>query len=225
MRVGKGNWWLWVFHHADSASSSPPNTAPRRLCMRSSAIGARITGFRTAMAGQMGWQRASISLPRASHPRRPIRDRLWRRGVRARPEGLAQARLRHRRRRDALTDGTLKIYEADLNRRLDRLMSLILRPSRRKLQTIIKKVRRHLFVFVTNRTSRRPTTAQRGRCAPARSIARSPRLSKRMGRRALRDIRSVVETARRRSVRESTQSASPSRPADPKRRLTNTRGP
>jgi len=19
MRVGKGNWWLWVFHHADSA--------------------------------------------------------------------------------------------------------------------------------------------------------------------------------------------------------------
>jgi len=35
------------------------------------------------------------------------------------------------RRRDALTDGTLKIYEADLNRRLDRLMSLILPTSRR----------------------------------------------------------------------------------------------
>jgi len=44
------------------------------------------------------------------------------------------------RRRDALTDGTLKIYEADLNRRLDRLMSLI--PADQagvKLQTIIKK--------------------------------------------------------------------------------------
>jgi len=38
------------------------------------------------------------------------------------------------------------------------------------------------------------------------------------------DIRSVVETARRRSVAQSTQSASPSKACRSKRRLTNTRG-
>jgi len=60
MRVGKGNWWLWCSITPTVPSSSPPNTAPRRLCMRSSAIGARITGFRTAMAARWAGQRASI---------------------------------------------------------------------------------------------------------------------------------------------------------------------
>jgi len=60
MRVGKGNWWLWVFHHADSAVFIAAKHRSRRLCMRSSAIGARITGFRTAMAARWAGQRASI---------------------------------------------------------------------------------------------------------------------------------------------------------------------
>ena len=67
-------------------------------------------------------------------------------------KGLLKRACAIGRRRDALADSTLKIYEADLNRRLDRLMSLI--PTHKaggKLQKIIKKVRRHLFVFVTNR--------------------------------------------------------------------------
>jgi len=56
------------------------------------------------------------------------------------------------RRRDALAGSTLKIYHGDLNRRLDRLLSL--KPTHkagRKLQETIKAIRGHLFVFVTNR--------------------------------------------------------------------------
>jgi len=150
----------------------------------------------------LGNARAS-GLPRASHPRRPIRDRLWRRGVRARPEGLLKRACAIGRRRDALTDGTLKIYEADLNRRLDRLMSLI--PADQagvKLQTIIKKVRRHLFVFVTNRdltaTNNGSERALRP-CAVYRKITNGFRSE--WGAALYADIRSVVETARRRSVR------------------------
>ena len=40
-------------------------------------------------------------------------------------KGLLKRACAIGRRRDALADSTLKIYEADLNRRLDRLMSLI----------------------------------------------------------------------------------------------------
>ena len=56
------------------------------------------------------------------------------------------------RRRDGLADSTLKTYLGDLNRRLDRLLSL--RPAHaagRKLQETIKAIRGNLFVFMTNR--------------------------------------------------------------------------
>jgi len=61
-------------------------------------------------------------------------------------KGLLKRAYAVGRRRDTLADGTLNIYEADLTRWLDRLMSLI--PTHKaghKFQTIIKKVRRHLF--------------------------------------------------------------------------------
>jgi hypothetical protein len=67
---------------------------------------------------------------------------------------------------------TLKIYEADLNRCLDRLTSLI--PTHKasgKLENIIKKVRRHLFVFVINRDL---TATNNGSARAARSTAKSP---------------------------------------------------
>jgi transposase len=118
-------------------------------------------------------------------------------------KGLLKRACAIGRRRDALTGGTLKIYEADLNRRLDRLMSLI--PAGQagvKLQTIIKKVRRHLFLFVTNRDL---TATNNGSeralppCAVYRKITNGFRSE--WGAALYADIRSVVETARRRSVR------------------------
>ncbi len=71
-----------------------------------------------------------------------------------------------------------------------------------KLQTIIKKVRRHLFVFVTNRdlaaTNNSSERALRP-CVIYRKITNGFRSE--WGAALYADIRSVVETARRRSIR------------------------
>jgi hypothetical protein len=70
-----------------------------------------------------------------------------------------------------------------------------------KLQTIIKKVRSHLFVFVTNRdltaTNNGSERALRP-CAVYRKITNGFRSE--WGATLYADIRSVVETARRRSI-------------------------
>ena len=103
-------------------------------------------------------------------------------------KGLLKRACAIGRRRDALADSTLKIYETDLTRRLDRLMSLI--PTHKaggKLQKIIKKVRRHLFVFVTNRDLTATNNGSEMALRPLRGLPQNhQRLSQRMGRRALR---------------------------------------
>ncbi len=56
------------------------------------------------------------------------------------------------RRREALRDTTLAQYQADLQRRLDRIMAAIpVGESGRKLRKRVAANRDHLFVFVTNR--------------------------------------------------------------------------
>jgi Transposase IS66 family. len=204
MRVGKGNWWLWVFHYADSAVFIAAKH-------RSKAVVHAFLGdwrpdywISDRYGGQMGWATREHQVCLA-HLIRDVQyaidsgDAVFAPGL----KGLLKRACAIGRRRDALTDGTLKIYEADLNRRLDRLMSLI--PADQagvKLQTIIKKVRRHLFVFVTNRdltaTNNGSETALRP-CAVYRKITNGFRSE--WGAALYANIRSVVETARRRSVR------------------------
>ena len=172
--------------------------------MRSSAIGAPTTGCRTAIAARWAGPRASI---RSASPIscRDVQyaiksgDTVLAPGL----KGLLKRACAIGRRRDDLADGTLKIYEADLNRRLDRLMSLIpTDQAGHKLHTIVKKVRRHLFVFVTNRhltaTNNGSERALRP-CAIYRKITNGFRSE--WGATHYADIRSVIETARRRSVR------------------------
>ena len=117
-------------------------------------------------------------------------------------KGLLKRACAIGRRRDALADSTLKIYHGDLNRRLDRLLGL--KPTHkagRKLQETIKAIRGHLFVFVTNRdleaTNNGSERALRP-CAVYRKITNGFRSQ--WGAKFYADIRSVVETARRRSV-------------------------
>jgi transposase len=56
------------------------------------------------------------------------------------------------RRRETLKDSTLKQYQADLQRRLDRIMAAVpVGEPGRKLRKRIAANRAHLFVFVTNR--------------------------------------------------------------------------
>jgi len=56
------------------------------------------------------------------------------------------------RRREALKDATLKQYQADLDRRLDRILAAVpIAEPGRKLRKRIAANRAHLFVFITNR--------------------------------------------------------------------------
>ena len=60
VRVGRANWWLWVFHHGDSAVSSPTPIAPRRWWKPSSAITGPTSGPRTASAPRRAGPGSSI---------------------------------------------------------------------------------------------------------------------------------------------------------------------
>jgi len=204
MRVGKANWWLWVFHHADSAVF----VADRH---RSKAVVEAFLGrwrpdywISDRYGGQMGWARREHQVCLA-HLIRDVQyaidagDAVFAPGV----KGLLKRACAIGRRRDDLADATLKAYEADLNRRLDSLMKRVPADSAgRKLQTIIRKVRANLFVFVTNRdlsaTNNGSERALRP-CAVYRKITNGFRSQ--WGAALYADIRSVVETARRRSVR------------------------
>lgn len=204
LRVGKANWWLWVFHHGDSAVFIADKH-------RSKAVVEAFLGdwrpdywISDRYGGQMGWAVLEHQVCLA-HLIRDVQyaidegDAVFAPGL----KGLLKRACAIGRRRDDLADSTLKLYEADLNRRLDRLMSLI--PDHKaghKRQKIIKKVRRHLFVFVTNReitaTNNGSERALRP-CAVYRKITNGFRSE--WGAKLYADIRSVVETARRRSVR------------------------
>jgi hypothetical protein len=96
----------------------------------------------------------------------------------------------------------LKTYAARLNAQLDELMRLApLVEAGVKLQGMIKRTRQYLFVFVTNRdipaTNNGSERALRP-CAVFRKITNGFRTE--WGAKLYADIRSVIETARRRSI-------------------------
>ena len=106
------------------------------------------------------------------------------------------------RRRQRLADATLKTYASRLDARLDQLMMRV--PTFEagvKLQRMIKRTRRYLFVFVTNRdlpaTNNGSERALRP-CAVFRKITNGFRTG--WGAALYADIRSVIETARRRAI-------------------------
>jgi transposase len=203
LRVGKANWWLWVFHHGDSAVFIADKH-------RSKAVVEAFLGewrpdywISDRYGGQMGWAAREHQVCLA-HLIRDVQyaidegDAVFASGM----KGLLKRACAIGRRRDGLADSTLRLYEADLDRRLDRLLTLI--PDHKaghKLQKIIRKVRRQLFVFVTNRdvtaTNNGSERALRP-CAVYRKITNGFRSE--WGAALYANIRSVVETARRRSV-------------------------
>ncbi len=204
LRVGKTNWWLWVFHHADSAVFVAAKTRAKTVV--ADFLGDWRPDFWVSdrYAGQMGWAAREHQVC-LGHLIRDVQfaidagDTIFAPGM----KGLLKRACAIGRRRARLADSTLKAYEADLNRRLDRLMALVPDgPPGRKIQKIIKKIRRHLFVFVTHReieaTNNGSERALRP-CAVYRKITNGFRSE--WGAALYADIRSVVETGRRRAVR------------------------
>ncbi|MGB6982195.1 MAG: IS66 family transposase [Methylocella sp.] len=203
LRVGKRNWWLWVFHHDDSAIFVIEPS--RGKCVVEGFLGAFRPDFWVSdrYGGQMGWAKKDNQVCLAHL----IRDGQY--AIDA-GDGIFAPGLHHLlgracrigRRRDKLADVTRKTYAARLEARLDELMRR--RPTHKagvKIQRVIKKIRRHMFVFVTNRaipaTNNGSERALRP-CVTFRKITNGFRTE--WGARLYADIRSVIETARRRAI-------------------------
>jgi len=204
LRVGKANFWQWIFHHGDSAVFV---VDPHR----SKAVVAAFLGdwrpdfwLSDRLGSQMGWARRGHQVCLAHL----IRDAAY--AIEARDEafapglkGLLKRACAIGRRRDRLADSTLKVYRADLERRLDRLLALKPGASAgKKLQRAIRKFRQNLFVFMENREIE-PTNngSERGLrpCAIYRKVTNGFRAAWAAAHYA--DVRSVIETARRRGLR------------------------
>ncbi len=203
LRVGKKNWWFWVFHHDDSAVFVAEPSRAKKV------VEEFLGDFRPdywvsdRYGGQMGWANKDHQVCLAHL----IRDVQY--AIDAGDDVFAPD-LRHLlgracrigRRRARLADATLKTYEARLDARLDVLMART--PTHEagvKLQRVIKRSRRHMFVFVTNRDLPATNNGSERALRPAvtfRKITNGFRTE--WGARLYADIRSVVETSRRRTI-------------------------
>lgn len=203
LRVGKANWYLWVFHHEDSAVFV---AAPTRA---QSVIGDFLGDFRPdywvsdRYAGQMGWAEKEQQVCLAHL----IRDVQYAIDC---GDAVIGPDLRHLlgeaceigARRDRLSDATLRSYKAKLETRLTRILARApLHPAGVKLVAMIKRTRQHLFVFMNNRelppTNNGSEQAIRP-CVIFRKVTYCFRAE--WAAQLYADIRSVIETARRRGV-------------------------
>jgi transposase len=203
VRVGQKTFWTWVFHHADSACFVI-------AASRGKAVVAEFLGaFRPAiwvsdrLATQRGWATKAHQVCLA-HLLRDIQyaidagDDAFAPGL----KHLLKRAVRIGRRRPTLADATLVAYHSRLQAKLDELLKIV--PETRagqKLQRIIKRCRQNLFVFVTNRdippTNNGSEQALRP-CVVFRKVTNGFR--SRWGADLYANVRSVIETARRRGV-------------------------
>jgi transposase len=203
VRVGKKTFWTWVFHHADSACFVIRPSRGKVV------VGEFLGDVRPAvwisdrLGAQMGWaardQRVCLA-----HLLRDVQyaidagDAAFAPGM----KHLLQRAVRIGRRRPTLSDATLLAYHARLERSLDQLLKP--EPTTKaglKLQRIIKRFRQSLFVFLTDRevspTNNGSEQALRP-CVIFRKVTNGFRSL--WGADLYADVRSVLETARRRGI-------------------------
>src|SRR5918911_1849257 len=202
-RVGKRTFWTWVFHHAESACFV--TAASRGKKVVETFLGDIRPNFWVSdrLAAQMGWARTDHQVCLA-HLIRDVQyaidagDAAFAPGV----MGLLKRAVGIGRRRQTLADTTLVLYQSRLQKRLDTLLAITpTTAAGQKLQWIIKRFRQNLFVFVTNRavppTNNGSEQALRP-CVVFRKVTNCFRSA--WGAALYADVRSVFETARRRSI-------------------------
>ena len=203
MRVGKQNWWLWVFHHEDNAVFVVRPSRSKKVV--ADFLGDWRPDFWVSdrYGGQLGWARKENQVCLA-HLIRDAQYAIDAGDTVFAPDfrHLLGRACRIGRRRDRLADSTLRAYEAKLDKHLDDLMRRA--PTHEagvKFQRVIKKIRRHLFVFMTNRALP-PTNNGSERslrpCVTYRKITNGFRTS--WGAELYANIRSVIETGRRQAI-------------------------
>lgn len=203
VRVGKRTWWTWVFHHADSACFVVRPSRGRAVVEEFLGDHRPDYWVSDRLAAQMGWAVREHQVCLAHL----LRDTQY--AIDAGDAAFAPAfhKLLRRacaigRRRERLADATLRTYAAHLETRLDALLRIPpAHPAGETFQRVIKKVRRHLFVFVTNRdlpaTNNGSEQALRP-CVVFRKVTNCFRAE--WAAHLYADIRSVIETARRRAI-------------------------
>ena len=202
VRVGKRTWWTWVFHHAEDACFViHPN---RSRAVVEQFLGEHRPDFWVSdrLPAQMNWAKKDHQVCLAHL----IRDAQYAidAGDTAFAPGLRKLLSRACKiagRRRQLADATLRAYAYKLDAELDVLLRI--RPAHgaaNKLQGVIKGCRRHMFVFLANRaippTNNGSEQALRP-CVIFRKVTNCFRSE--WAAHLYADIRSVIETARRRT--------------------------
>jgi transposase len=203
VRVGKTTFWTWVFHHADSACFVIRPSRGKAVVREFLGDFRPEVWISDRLGAQMGWASKDHQVCLA-HLLRDIQyaidagDDAFAPGMKA----LLKRAARIARRRPALADSTLVAYHSRLQTKLDELLKIV--PDTKagqKLQRIIKRFRQNLFVFITNRdippTNNGSEQALRP-CVVFRKVTNCFR--SRWGADLYANVRSVIETARRRGV-------------------------
>jgi transposase len=202
LRVGKRSWWLWVFHHGENACFL---THPRRS---KEAVEAFLGDVRPLVwvadryGAQAGW--SELRQVCLAHL---LRDTQY---VIDQGDAVFAPALRHfigmacdeAERRDRWNDATLDLHRRRLEAELDRVLALNpLHPAGVKWKATIEKLRPNLLVFMSNRdvpaTNNQSERALRP-SATYRKITNGFRSQ--WGAIQYADIRSAIETGRRRSI-------------------------
>ena len=203
VRVGKKTFWTWVFHHGDSACFLI--CPSRSKAVVEAFLGGTRPDFWVSdrLGAQRGWAVKDHQICLA-HLLRDVQyaldsgDTALAPGVMA----LLKRAIRIGRRRSNLADSTLAAYHSRLQTRLNDLLRIV-PPTKAglKLQRIVKRFRQNLFVFVTNRaippTNNGSEQALRP-CVIFRKVTNGFRSE--WGADLYADVRSVLETARRRGI-------------------------
>ncbi|MDX1425470.1 MAG: IS66 family transposase [Kiloniellales bacterium] len=202
-RVGKRTFWTWVFHHGDSACFVVRPSRGKKVV--ADFLGEVRPDFWVSdrLGAQMGWATKEHQACLA-HLLRDIQYAIDAGDDAFAPAVLALLgrAIRIGRRRHSLADSTLAAYHGRLQTRLDQLLKIVpaTKPGH-KLQRIIKRFRRNLFVFVTNRDIPPTNNGSEQALRPAvvfRKITNCFRSE--WGANLYADVRSVIETARRRGI-------------------------
>ena len=204
MRVGKRNRWLWVFHHGLTAVFLGNRSRAQSVVEDFLGDWRPDYWLSDRYGGQIGWALKDQQYCLA-HLIRDVQYAV------DKGDKVLAPKLRRLladactigRRREKLSDATLKAHERKLDDRLDQIMALTPgAPAGVALQKVFRKIRAHLFVFVTNREIE-PTNNGSERavrpCTIYRKVTNGFRAE--WAAELYADVRTAVETGRRRSVR------------------------
>ena len=204
MRVGKKNRWLWVFHHNLTAVFLGNQSRTKAVVEEFLGDWRPDYWVSDRYGGQLGWAVKDQQYCLA-HLIRDVQYAIDKGDTVLAPKlrRLLADACAIGRRRDKLSDPTLYAYELKLDQRLDKIMTLTPNtPAAAALHKVLKKIRAHLFVFVTNREIS-PTNNSSERairpCTVYRKVTNGFRAE--WAAELYADVRTAVETGRRRSVR------------------------